>query len=486
MVSVEKLYKLYINGQFVEGTEGPLDVFNPATGERITTMRCAGVEQAQEALEAAQEAFKTWSYTSLTERGKWMYKLRDACAARKDELVDLLARESGKSYAVCSSELDRFYDYFGYYAEEALRVNDVGIQDYNSHRDRFYRVMMRPLGVIVAHLPWNAPVLFIAAKLCPALASGCTIVIKPSSSTPLTACRIAEIAAEIGMPAGVFNVVVGKASVVGNYLSASKIPAMVTVIGSTATGLEVMNQMASSIKKTSLELGGNAPCIVMPDADPDTVSSYIINNKTHNSGQACANVNRIFVHEDIHDAFVEMLVEKLKKVKVGWGKDTPTALSSLIDISNRDRVLGLVEDSVAHGAKLLYGGCIPEDLPEHLKKGAFMVPAVLDGVTDDMKVANVEIFGPIYSILTFHDLDEVLERANNTDAGLGSYIFTHDNRTIIKAAEALDFGKVYVNGAPTWTPNMPHIGIKQSGVGCMFGEWSLREYYRMKLLSVAP
>ena len=482
---MQKMNKLYINGRLVEGKGAPIDVINPATGKVIATYRSASIEQAEEALVAAQEAFKSWSFASLKERTDWLYQLRDACLAVKDELIDLLAQETGKSYEVCTLEFDRFYSYFEFFGEEAKRMNDVGLHDYGGRRDTFYRVMKRPIGVVVGHLPWNGPILFIGAKLCPAMASGSTSVLKPSTSTPLTILRVAQIAEGIGLPAGIFNVVTGPADVIGKYLSASKIPAMVTLVGSTATGLEVMNQMATSIKKVSLELGGNSPAIIMPDADMDAVAEYIVRNKTHNAGQACGCVNRIFAHESIHDELVAKLVDKVKAIKIGWGKDTPRALGALIDIKSRDRVFNLIKDSVACGAKLLYGGEIPE-LPEHLKGGAFLVPAVLDNVTDDMPVAAGEVFGPVYSVLTFTDLDDVLARSNNTTYGLGAYLFTHDSRVMGKVVERLEFGKVMVNGPSTYSPNLPHIGTKQSGVGCLFGEWSLDEYYKLKLVAIKP
>jgi succinate-semialdehyde dehydrogenase/glutarate-semialdehyde dehydrogenase len=482
---MKELNKMFINGRFVEGEGKPIDIINPATGKVITTIRSASEAQAEEALAAAQQAFKSWQFASIKERVGWLYKLRDACVAEREEFIEILAHETGKSYGVSISEVDRFFTYFDYFGEEAKRVNDVGLHDYDSHRDSFYRVMKRPLGVVVGHLPWNGPMVFIGAKLCPAIASGCTTVLKPSTSTPLTILKVAQLAERIGLPAGIFNVVTGPAGVIGKYLSASKIPAMVTLVGSINTGREVINQMSTSIKKVSLELGGNSPTIIMPDADMDAVVDSIVLLKALNTGQACGTVNRIFAHESIHDEFVAKLVDKVKACKIDWSRDNPDAIGALIDTKARDRIRKLIEDSVALGAKLLYGGDIPK-MPEHLKDGAFLTPAVLDDVTDDMPVAVAEVFGPVYSVLTFNDLDDVLARSNNTDAGLGAYLFTHDSRVIGKVIEQLEFGKVQVNGGATISPNMPHIGIKQSGVGCLFGTWSMEEYYKIKLVSIRP
>jgi succinate-semialdehyde dehydrogenase/glutarate-semialdehyde dehydrogenase len=317
------------------------------------------------------------------------------------------------------------------------------------------------------------------------MASGCTIVLKPSTSTPLTTLKVAELAGSIDLPVGIFNVVIGSASGIGNYLSASKIPSMVSLIGSSETGVEVMRNMATSVKKVSLELGGNSPTIIMPDPDLDSVVDFIIGNKTYNTGQNCGCVNRIYAHQAIHDEFVAKLVEKVKALKIGWGKDNPSAVGALIDVKNRDRLIDLVKDSVSRGAKLLCGGGIPE-LPDHLKEGAFFTPAVLDNVTEDMPVAFGEIFGPVFSVLTFDDLDDVIARGNNTAYGLTSYLFTHDSRVIGKVVEELEFGKVIVNGVTYRSPNMPHIGTKQSGIGCLFGEWALEEFYKMKLVAIRP
>jgi succinate-semialdehyde dehydrogenase/glutarate-semialdehyde dehydrogenase len=237
-----------------------------------------------------------------------------------------------------------------------------------------------------------------------------------------------------------------------------------------------------------MELGGNAPAIIMPDCDLDKTTKWIASRKITNAGQGCANINRIFVHESLHEVFMEKLVSEVKNIKVGWGKDMPNAMGALINAKVRDRMLALVEEAVKGGAKLVYGGVIPDNLPAELKEGAFMVPAVLDGVTDDMPIAGEEIFGPIYTVFTFSDLDEVIKRANDTDYGLNSYVFTHDARVISKCAEDLEFGEVYVNfpGSGPANPNMPHVGLKNSGVGCDRSKWALDEYYNFRHIAIQP
>ena len=478
------MYKMYINGKCVEGAGDKLDVTCPATGELLETITTASIQQADEALEAAQAAFPAWSRLSLNERIGWMMKLKDACLAEKDEIVDLMAKEGGKSRKEAANDFNAFIGYFGFYAEEAKRVYGTDIPEYGGRRGNFHVVLKRPVGVVVGHLAWNMPISNVGLKLCPAMASGCTCVLKPSTETPLASLKVGELCEKIGLPAGVVNLVTGKASVIGNHLSQSKIPAMVAVIGSSAVGVEVMQNASTSIKRFSMELGGNAPCIIMPDCDLEKTAKYVADRKVRISGQGCANINRIFVHESIHDEFVKILLDDVKKIQVGWGDDMPNAMGPMINVKTRDRMIHLVEEAKSQGAKLLYGGNIPE-LPDNLKNGAFFVPAVLDGVTDEMSITQQEIFGPISSILTFKDLDEVIERSNKTDLGLTGYLFTHDSRVIGRVIEEVEVGELQVND-PGAGPNMPHIGIKQSGLGCDRGKWSLDEYYDIRRISIQP
>lgn len=475
--------KLYINGALVEGKGKAFQVKNPAYDREITTVQAADESQAEEALVAAQQAFKTWSFTSIDERCDWMKKLSDNVLNHREELRDIVAQE-GKSYSEADKQIETFLGYMKFYAEEVRRVYDTGIPEGAGHRDSYHTIIRRPLGVVVAHLSWNSPLNLLGVKLAPSLASGCTCVLKPSTSTPLSALYIASLAEEIGFPKGVFNVVTGPSGVIGKYLNESKIPAMVSMIGSTKAGLEVMKQGATAIKKFSLELGGNAPCIIMPDSDLDVTAAWLAKRKASFAGQGCANVNRVFVHESIHDAFLEKLTNEVKKIKVGWGKDQPDAMSPLINVKTRDHVIELVRKTMDQGAKLIYGGYV-KNLPEELKNGAFMLPTILDGVRDDMDIANVEIFAPVYTIFTFSTLDEVIQRANNTDSGLTSYLMSHDSRVIARCVEELEFGEVDVN-MPALGPNYPHVGIKQSGIGCDRSKWSLDEYFNLRRIAIRP
>lgn len=479
--------KLYINGKCVEGKGPELDIICPATGEVIETIRTASEEQADEALQAAQKTFYGWSHLSLNERIGWMMKLRDECLAEQETIIDLMAREGGKSYTEAGNDFKSFINYFGFYSEEAKRVSGSDIVEMGAARGASFNALIkRPVGVVVGYLAWNMPASNIGLKMCPSMASGCTCVLRPSTQTPLAALKIGELAEKIGLPAGAVNILTGSANVIGKRLSSSTIPAMISVIGSSAVGREVMAQGNTSIKKYSMELGGNAPCIIMPDTDVDVAAKFVANRKVRISGQGCANINRIFIHESMHDEFVEKLVALVREIQVGWSKDMPKAMGPLINVGARNRMLDLVQDAVDHGAKLLYGGVIPE-LPDELKNGAFFVPAVLDGVKDDMRVAVEEVFGPIYSIMTFKTLDEVIERANNTELGLTGFLFTHDARVIGRCVEDLQVGELQINSPAGFANvNMPHIGIKQSGLGCDRGAMSLEEYYDVRRIAIQP
>lgn len=479
------MFKHYINGKMVEGAGELIEVVAPATGKIIATYKAVSEEQAQEALEAAQAAYKTWQFSSMNERTEWMMKLKAAIAEHREEIVDLIAEETGRAWRDNVLDFNNLLSYFDFFNAESRRVYDVGLTEQSAHRDSHTTVYYRALGVVVGHLAWNVPLLNFGVKLCPAVFSGCATVLKPSTDTPLATMRIGEIAAEIGFPAGVFNIVSGKSSTIGKYLNESKIPAMITCIGSIATGVRVMQQSATSIKRLSLELGANNPCIIMPDADIDYCVEFVGNRKVVGSGQGCGNINRIFVHESIHDEFVEKLLKKVKSIKIGYGKDKDFELGSQHDLASREKVLNYVNDAVERGAKLLYGG-VPAEMPEEFKGGAFMIPAILDEVTDDMPVVKEEHFGPIYPILTFKTLDEVIERANNTEYGLMAYAFSHDSRAIHRFVEELECGKMSVNDGPLGDPNIPHSGHKQSGIGAVFSKWSLEEYYSIKCASVKP
>ena len=476
------MYQQYINGKLVDGLGKPMDVLNPATGEVVGTVGCANADQAKQALESAAAAFKTWSKTPLAERIAWLAKLRAACMEERDTLIELVGAEAGRPYPAACGDVDWFMTSLSYYPEEAKRIYGTSFPHAAATYGTAYHITeRRPMGVVVAHLAWNYPLGNAGLKIAPSVVSGCTCIIKPSSQTPLATLYIGKIAEKIGFPAGVINILSGPSSEVGYTLNSSVIPKMITMIGSSETGRQVMREAATSVKKYSFELGGNAPVIVMDDVDIEAVAANIVAKKVGFAGQTCVNYNRIYVQENIYPQLCEAVAKELAKVKLGKGRDEGYIMGPLINKEARERMLGLIDDAVRSGAKLVMGG----EVPEEFAAGAYMTPALLVDVTDDMRVSREEIFGPIIPMQPFSDFDEALEKANNTIYGLSAYFFGHDSREIAKAYETFEAGEVFINGCGG-TEQTPHAGCKQSGVGADKSPWSLEEYYDYHHISMIP
>lgn len=460
-----------------------MKVYNPADGSVVAEFATASAEQAEEALRAADTAFRSWSKISLDERIGWILRLRSAIMEEKDELLELLMLESGKPYSQANADFQQGMNRLQFMAEEGRRVYGVSFPSYATPPGGAYHIVeKRPLGVVLAHLAWNFPIGNAALKIGPIMASGCTGVVKPSRETPLSTMKIGEIAAGIGLPAGVINIVSGTSRELGPVLNGSPVPRMITLIGSIETGREVMRQGASSIKKYSLELGGNAPVIVMPDADIEKAAELAVVRKTSNAGQVCICYNRFYVHESVYDPFCQAVQRQLDRVTLGCGRDQgDLIMGPMINRKARDRMLALIEDACAGGARLVCGGQVPADRED----GNWITPALLTGVRDEMRVAKEEIFGPIIALQTYSDLDDVIARANDTECGLTSYVFGHDTRAIARTFEGLEFGELYVNGIPNGV-HLPHCGVKQSGLGCDNSYLSLDEYFDYKRFSMIP
>ena len=443
------MYQQYIGGKLVTGLGKPLDVLDPSTGEVVGTVGSANAAQAQQALDAAAEACKTWAKTPLQTRIDWMLKLREACLAERETLVELVSRESGRTYALACGDFDWCMPSFQYYAEEVKRVYGTSFPNAaGTYGSGYHIVERRPMGVSVGHLAWNYPLGNAGLKIAPAVVSGCCCIIKPSSQTPLATLYLGVIAEKIGFPAGVINIISGPAGEVGKTLNSSSIPKLFTLIGSSETGLQIMREGATSVKKYSFELGGNAPVIVMPDVDLDEVAANIVAKKTGFAGQTCVNYNRIYVQERIYPQLCEKVAEKLRAVKLGRWKDEGQVMGPLINKKARDRMLELVDDAVKSGAKLVMGG-------------------------------------PIIPMQPFKTLDEAIEKANNTIYGLSSYFFGHNAKEISKAFEGMEAGEIFINGSGG-TEQGPHAGVKQSGVGCDKSPWSLEEYFDFKYCAMIP
>jgi len=474
--------KLYINGELVDAESNKrIEVVCPATGEVIALVAQAGEADAQKALLAAKDGFKYWSKLSLTERTEWMTKLRTAVLEKEHELRTAMVHEMGKNYAGAYEDIEAVINALEWYPSAMKNLRDEQIPDYeNTHT---HKMIAKPAGVAVAYLAWNFPLLNVGFKLGPALAAGCSLIIKPSTLSPLSTYMLGEILHEIDFPAGVVNILAGPSSEVATALTTSKIPAVLTMIGSTETGKRVIADSTTSIKKLGMELGGNAPFIIFDDADFDKALDLAVILSFWNSGQICVAANRIFVHKNIYDKFLKAFVKRTSELKLGFGiKENPDVfMGPVVSRSDRDRMFDLVDDAVSKGATLEYGGKIPEGFPE---KGNWIEPTVLSGMTPDMRVFREETFGPIAPIMCFETDDEVLALANDTEYGLASYIFTNNHKRIERFTDALEFGEIQINGVK-YAIYLPHGGIKNSGIGHDCSHLALDDYLVKKRISTA-
>lgn len=474
--------KLYIDGQLVDAVDGRrTDVICPATGESIAQIAKAGKEDAEKALISSQRGFKYWSKLSLAERTKWMLKLRDAILEKEYELRTAMVHEMGKTYAGSQEDIDRLTEALEWYPNAMQNLREEQIPDYeNTHT---HKIITKPAGVAVAYLAWNFPLLNVGYKIGPALAAGCSLIIKPSELSPLSAYMVGEILHDINFPEGVVNILAGSSREVATPITSSTIPSVITMIGSTQTGLRVIQDSTTSIKKFGLELGGNAPFIVFDDADLDKALDLAIGLKFGNTGQICVAANRIFVHNSIYDKFVKEYVKRAAEIEVGFGlKENPEVfMGPLATRKDRNRMFDLVDDAVGKGAKLEYGGNIPDNLPEG---GNWMNPTIISGVTKEMDLFTKETFGPVAGVIPFETDDEVLEMANDTEFGLASYIFTNNHKRIERFTEELEFGEIQINGVK-YAIYLPHGGIKNSGIGHDCSHLALEDYLVKKRVSTA-
>jgi len=474
--------KLYIDGKLVDASSSKrADVICPATGEAIAKIAQAGKEDAEKALVAAQKGFKYWSKLSLAERTVWMNKLRSAVLEKEHELRTAMVHEMGKNYEGAYEDIEAVINALDWYPNAMKNLREEQIPDYeNTHT---HKMISKPAGVAVAYLAWNFPLLNVGFKLGPALASGCSLIIKPSTLSPLSTYMLGEIMHDINFPAGVVNILAGPSSEVATPLTTSKIPAVLTMIGSTETGKRVIADSTTSIKKLGMELGGNSPYIVFEDAGFEKALDLAIILNYWNSGQICVAANRVFVHKNIYDKFLNAFVKRASELQLGFGtKENPEVfMGPVVTKSDRDRMFDLVEDAVSKGATLEYGGKIPKGFPE---KGYWIEPTVVSGVTANMDLFRKETFGPVASIIPFETDDEVLEMANDTEYGLASYIFTNDHKRIERFTEELEFGEIQINGVK-YAIYLPHGGIKNSGIGYDCSHLALEDYLVKKRVSTA-
>ncbi len=461
----------YIDGAWVG--KPVLPVLDKATGEELGRVPDLGVEETRAAIEAAHRAFKPWSRLLAKERSAVLRRWYELIIENADQLALLLTKEQGKPLAEAKGEIHYAASFVEFFAEEAKRVHGETIP--SPKRDARIVVLKQPVGVIAAITPWNFPAAMITRKVSPALAAGCTAVVKPAEETPLSALALAALADMAGIPRGVFNVVTCRDPVaVGRELTANPLVRMVTFTGSTEVGRILMAQAASTVKKVALELGGNAPFIVFDDADIDKAVAGAMQSKFRNAGQTCVCANRIYVQAGIYNAFASKLAAEVARLAVGSGVEDGVNIGPLINSAAIDKVEAHIADAVAHGATVTTGG------QRHAKGGNFFQPTILSEATSAMLVAREETFGPVAPLFRFDTEEEVVAMANDTPFGLAAYFYARDIGRVWRVAEALEFGMVGVNEGVISTELAPFGGIKQSGLGREGSQHGLEEFLDMK------
>lgn len=466
-----------IDGEWVQADSGAtIDVTNPATGLKLGTVPRAGRAETRRAIEAAERAFATFRKTSALERSNMLRRLHDAIMDNQEALAKLLTMEQGKSLTEARGEVGSSAAYVLWFAEEARRAyGDVVPSPW---RDRRVIITREPVGVIAAITPWNFPSSMLARKIGPAIAAGCTSVVKPASQTPYSGLAWGALAEEAGIPKGVVNVVTGAASEIGDELCTNPIVKKITFTGSTEVGKILIEKSASTVKKVSMELGGNAPFLVFDDADIDRAVEGAIAAKYRNSGQTCVCTNRFFVQSGIYDAFVEKLASAADRLKVGPGLEDGVQQGPLIDEKAVEKVEELIADAAQKGGKIVAGG------KRHALGGSFFEPTVIAQATTSMRFMQEEIFGPVAPIFRFETEAEAVELANSTEYGLACYFYTGDLGRAFRVMEGLKYGMVGVNEGIITTPEAPFGGVKESGLGREGGHQGIEDYLDTKYVCI--
>jgi succinate-semialdehyde dehydrogenase/glutarate-semialdehyde dehydrogenase len=468
----------YVDGAFVGADSGDrFAVTNPATGETLAEVADFGASETQRAIEAASRAFPAWRAKTAKERAGLMRKWFELIMANQEDLARLMTAEQGKPLAETRGEVAYGASFIEWFAEEGKRVYGDVIP--TTQPGRRILVFKEPIGVVAAITPWNFPNAMITRKCAPALAAGCTFLIKPAAETPLSALALAELAHRAGIPAGVFNVVTGeKAAVIGKELTESAIVRKFSFTGSTEIGKLLMRQCASTVKKVSLELGGNAPFIVFDDADLDAAADGAMLSKYRNMGQTCVCANRILVQASVYDAFGAKLAERVGKLKLGDGATDGITQGPLINMEAVEKVERLLVDATSKGAKIVAGG-------KRSSLGhTFFEPTIVSGATSDMALAHEEIFGPVATLFRFDSEADAIRLANDTEYGLAAYFYARDMGRVIRVAEALEYGIIGINEGIISTEVAPFGGMKESGIGREGSKYGIEDYLEIKYLAL--
>ncbi len=464
--------KCYVDGQWVG--EPALPVTNPATGHEIAKVPLMSAEDTRKAIAAADKALPAWSAMLAKERANILRRWYDLQIEHADELALLMTIEQGKPLAEAKGEVTYAASFVEFFAEEAKRINGETIPTFK--KDARIVCIKQPVGVVAAITPWNFPAAMITRKVSPALAVGCTVVVKPASETPLTALALAELGERAGIPKGVLNVITGKASVIGGELTSSPTVRMLTFTGSTEIGKVLIEQCAKTVKKVGMELGGNAPFIVFDDADLEKAVLGAMASKYRNAGQTCVCANRIYVQDGVYDKFAGMLADAVKKLKVGDGTETGVTIGPLINKAAIDKIEEHIEDATAKGAKVILGG------KRHSLGGSFYEPTIMTGVTSDMKVAREETFGPVAPLFRFKTEEDVIRMANDTEFGLAAYFYSRDVGRVWRVGEALEYGIIGINEGIISSELAPFGGVKESGLGREGSHHGVEEFVEIKYM----
>jgi succinate-semialdehyde dehydrogenase/glutarate-semialdehyde dehydrogenase len=465
----------YIDGKWVDADSGKkIEVTNTAPGEVLGTVPNMGAAETRRAIEAAEKAWPAWRGLLAKERANILRKWFNLIMENQEDLARLMTLEQGKPLAESRGEVVYGASFIEWFAEEAKRVYGDTIPQHQA--DKRIVVVKQPVGVVAAITPWNFPNAMITRKCAPALAAGCPVVIKPATQTPYSAFALAELAGRAGIPAGIINVITGSAKEIGGEMTSSPIVRKLSFTGSTEVGKLLMQQCASTVKKVSMELGGNAPFLVFDDADLDAAVEGAMISKFRNTGQTCVCANRILVQDGVYEAFAEKLAAAVKKLKVGPGLQDGTSQGPLIDVAALEKVEEHVADAKAKGAKIALGGA------RHELGGTFYQPTVLTGVTTEMKVTREETFGPVAPLFRFKTEEEAVAMANDTEFGLAAYFFARDIGRIWRVGEALESGMVGINTGLISTEVAPFGGVKESGIGREGSKYGIDEFLEVKYL----